>query len=346
MPKDYYQILGVSEGASREAITSAYRDAVLDHHPDNDDRPHAAERFKHLKNGYETLTSPSKRETYDSMEHNDYVSEHGGYTLDEFSQYIATGSTNSGSSNKDLVRVDRQRIKQSRGQWKEAQQKTGQVDKVPETTFREWLVRGRTYESEGTRSYGLRFLLFAAVFFVLTSAFESLILSVASVLGARVLYLILFERLREQYIKIELSPGSDAGALIYALIPGMIGIMASVAGGILYASGDSTSGGLLALPGATILVLSGLIMVMAIGWGVADDAYNLHLDVNPIFWNAAVQLPFITAITIWLTFPIIGTLVGTLPHLVGAIYIWGYHPELLSELKYRIDSLGSKAIGG
>jgi molecular chaperone DnaJ len=66
--KDYYQILGVSEDASAEAIKKAYRKLAKQYHPDaNPDDPGAAERFKEVSAAYSVLSDPEKRKQYDRM---------------------------------------------------------------------------------------------------------------------------------------------------------------------------------------------------------------------------------------------------------------------------------------
>lgn len=66
-PKDdYYQILGVSRGASQEEIKSAYRKAALAHHPDKNPGDKVAEdKFKKASEAYSVLGDPDKRAHYD-----------------------------------------------------------------------------------------------------------------------------------------------------------------------------------------------------------------------------------------------------------------------------------------
>ncbi|MBW3552189.1 MAG: molecular chaperone DnaJ [Gemmatimonadetes bacterium] len=66
--KDYYQILGVSEGADAAEIKKAYRKLAKQYHPDaNRNDPRAAERFKEVGEAYGVLSSPEKRKQYDQM---------------------------------------------------------------------------------------------------------------------------------------------------------------------------------------------------------------------------------------------------------------------------------------
>ena len=68
--KDYYEILGLSRGASPEEIKKAYRKAALQHHPDrNPDSPEAEGRFKEAAEAYQVLSDTEKRRRYDQYGH-------------------------------------------------------------------------------------------------------------------------------------------------------------------------------------------------------------------------------------------------------------------------------------
>lgn len=61
----YYEILGVSKGASLDEIKKAYREASLQFHPDGNEEKDAREKFIMIKKAYKTLSDPDKREEYD-----------------------------------------------------------------------------------------------------------------------------------------------------------------------------------------------------------------------------------------------------------------------------------------
>jgi molecular chaperone DnaJ len=63
---DFYEILGVSRGASADDIKKAYRKRARELHPDaNPDKPNAEDEFKELSRAYEVLSDPQQRGTYD-----------------------------------------------------------------------------------------------------------------------------------------------------------------------------------------------------------------------------------------------------------------------------------------
>jgi molecular chaperone DnaJ len=65
MPRDYYLVLGVSRRANLNKIKQAYRTVAKKYHPDMSHLPESAERFREIKEAYETLGDERKRRRYD-----------------------------------------------------------------------------------------------------------------------------------------------------------------------------------------------------------------------------------------------------------------------------------------
>ena len=66
--KNYYKILGIPYTAKLDDIKRAYRKLVHKCHPDiAGNTPEIIEQFKEITEAYETLSSPQKREQYDSI---------------------------------------------------------------------------------------------------------------------------------------------------------------------------------------------------------------------------------------------------------------------------------------
>jgi len=73
MGGSYYEVLGVDSDASQADIEDAYRERVKETHPDLNDDPDAAERFKTVKEAHETLGDPDERARYDRLGHGSYT---------------------------------------------------------------------------------------------------------------------------------------------------------------------------------------------------------------------------------------------------------------------------------
>ena len=62
-----YALLGVRPGATTAQIKTAYRKLAKQYHPDVNNSPDAAERFREITEAYDTLTDPDRRRRYDRL---------------------------------------------------------------------------------------------------------------------------------------------------------------------------------------------------------------------------------------------------------------------------------------
>lgn len=66
--RDYYDVLGVDRGASKDEIKKAYRRLAVQYHPDrNPGEKQAEEKFKEATEAYEVLADEKKRQAYDQF---------------------------------------------------------------------------------------------------------------------------------------------------------------------------------------------------------------------------------------------------------------------------------------
>src|SRR6186997_3189433 len=77
MPRDYYEVLGVSREANETEIKKAFRRLARELHPDVNQAADAEDRFKEAAEAYEVLSDAERRRTYDAYGHEGLRS--GGY---------------------------------------------------------------------------------------------------------------------------------------------------------------------------------------------------------------------------------------------------------------------------
>jgi molecular chaperone DnaJ len=93
MKEDYYDILGLSKGATQVEIKKAYRKMAIKFHPDkNPDNNEAEAKFKQAAEAYEVLGNQEKRQKYDQFGHGAFDGSQGfgggGMDMDDiFSQF-------------------------------------------------------------------------------------------------------------------------------------------------------------------------------------------------------------------------------------------------------------------
>ena len=86
--RDYYEVLGLSKGASDEEIKRAFRKLAKQYHPDVNKEPGAEEKFKEIGEAYSVLSDPQKKAQYDQFGHAAFEnggagSGFGGFSADD-----------------------------------------------------------------------------------------------------------------------------------------------------------------------------------------------------------------------------------------------------------------------
>ena len=67
MPRDYYDILGVTRSADDAEIKKSYRKLAKKYHPDVNKDDGASERFAEAQEAYDVLSDKDKRQMYDQV---------------------------------------------------------------------------------------------------------------------------------------------------------------------------------------------------------------------------------------------------------------------------------------
>ena len=66
--RDFYEILGVGKGATKEEMKKSYRKIAMKFHPDRNEGDKAAEeKFKEINEANEVISDSGKRQQYDAF---------------------------------------------------------------------------------------------------------------------------------------------------------------------------------------------------------------------------------------------------------------------------------------
>lgn len=100
---EYYEILGLSKGASAQEIKKAYRKLALKYHPDKNGGDKAAEeKFKEISEAYAVLSDTEKKKQYDTYGSADFHQRYSqedifrNFNMDDILKQFGFGGSNGG----------------------------------------------------------------------------------------------------------------------------------------------------------------------------------------------------------------------------------------------------------
>jgi len=352
MASDYYGILGVSQSASTSEIRAAYRRQVKQYHPDTSEYNDSELIFKQLKTGYNVLGNRQQRAEYNRLAHDEYVKRHGGYTQSEIRDatetQIQVHPDPQGDATNDWRTEQQQRVQEQR-----AAAESGSI------FYRlfQTVIHGRTPTSDGTLAFAVRLSIYTVLVGVIALPIavvvggfgairESFALSAGVLLISRIMYLSGFEYLRSGYLKIDRRPEPDAYTIPYALALASVVLFAmGVVSAVSVIAPNNGNVAVTVVAGVALLLIyvafpiSLMWAILSVGFGVADDRYNLQYDVSPVRWNFAAQAPVLLVIA---GFGHLSTILlvttASIPFVVAGVFLLRSHREIGSELRWRISN--------
>jgi molecular chaperone DnaJ len=91
--RDYYEVLGLSKGATPDEVKRSFRRLAMQYHPDRNKEPGAEQKFKEVNEAYEVLRDPEKKKIYDTYGHDGLNQQgfHSSNAQDIFNQFFGGG---------------------------------------------------------------------------------------------------------------------------------------------------------------------------------------------------------------------------------------------------------------
>ena len=91
--QNHYAILGVSPGATPEVIKTSYRRKANQYHPDKNQSPDAATRFREVQEAYEVLSDETRRKAYDDNRRRSLIDDPQTVAQDIWKTYLSDVAT-------------------------------------------------------------------------------------------------------------------------------------------------------------------------------------------------------------------------------------------------------------
>lgn len=86
--QDHYERLGISPSATPDLIKAAYRKKAAQYHPDKNQSPDAAMRFREVQEAYEVLSDPERRKAFDDYRQRSLIEDPLPVAWDMSGKYI------------------------------------------------------------------------------------------------------------------------------------------------------------------------------------------------------------------------------------------------------------------
>jgi len=86
--QDHYEKLGLSPSATAELIKAAYRKKAAQYHPDKNQAPDAALRFREVQEAYEVLSDAERRKVFDDYRQRSLIEDPMATAREISSKYI------------------------------------------------------------------------------------------------------------------------------------------------------------------------------------------------------------------------------------------------------------------